>query len=108
VVAKAARASDLLAAIAAVSRGEMPPPSFDRGLARQRTQRLPADALAILGLRLEGTPNEDIGEVLGLAQDEVISRIGDLLGLLDDDPARADRASSPPAAPWHDRRGLAI
>lgn len=100
VIGKGARANDLLAAIAAVLRGDMTPPAFDRALAREKTEQLPPEAVAIIGLRLEGTPIDGIAEVLGLAEEEVINRISSLLGLLEGGVVPSDRPRSRPASPW--------
>ena len=98
-IGKAARATALVDAIAAVLRGDMTPPTFDRALARERTEQLPPEAVAIVGLRLEGTPIDGTAEVLGLEQDEVLSRISGVLELLDGEVSPNDRRVRHPPRP---------
>lgn len=100
---KAARANELRSAIGAVLRGETRVPVFDRELLRAKAERLSPEGLAIVGLRLESTPIEGVADVLGLSRNEAISRIGELLGILDETAS----TTIEPVGPGHRRRAVA-
>lgn len=99
-VGKAASATELRAGIAAVLDGEASPPAFDRVLARAKAEQLAADGVAIVGLRVEGTPVSGIADVLALDEDEVVGRISELLAVLDGDPALDDPKRSTRSSTW--------
>ena len=80
---KSARASELIRAIDAALRGEPRMPAFDYDLLRAHTKHLAPEAMAIVGMRLNSTPISGIGVVLGLTENEVVTRIAGLLEILD-------------------------
>lgn len=94
VIGKVTRTGELRRAIAAVLQGDSNPPTFDRDALRAKSKHLSPDALALIGLRLELTPIGDTADALGLDEEQVIARVGALLGILDGDAAgRDDRAT---------------
>lgn len=97
---KAARANELSGAIEAVLQGEVRVPAFNRELLKAKAEHLSPEALAVVGLRLESTPIGGIAEVLGLNEDEVITRISGLLRVLDGDSLSENGASSLGTSPW--------
>lgn len=104
VIGKAASATELRAAVGAVLHGDRVMPALDAALLRAKTEQLSANAVALIGLRLEATPIDGIAEVLGLSEDGVVSRIGGVLAALDGDLIRDDRARARAASPWSGRR----
>lgn len=84
-VEKGAPAGTLTRAIRRVLDGETCMPALDRDLLSGRAERLSADELAVLGLRLASSQVSEIAEALGLPPGEVVSRIQRLLAALEDD-----------------------
>ncbi len=95
-VEKGAPAAELTHALRRVVAGEACMPPLDRDLLSGRAERLSAEELSIVGLRLASSQVGEIAEALRLPPDEIVSRIRRLLGTFEEEPSDADRRSSPP------------
>lgn len=79
---KTALANELRKAIVAALVGEPLPLRYDGGLLRAKMTNLSPELLTIVGLRLNSTPLDGIGEVLGLTEKAVADQISRLLEIL--------------------------
>jgi DNA-binding NarL/FixJ family response regulator len=83
-VEKGAPAAELIHAIRQVVAGEACMPPLDRDLLSGRAERLSAQDLSIVGLRLASSQVNEIADALRLDPDEVVARIQGLLGTWED------------------------
>jgi len=78
-VGKDAPADELRRALKRVGRGEAFAPRPDREVVAAQADRLSAEDLAIVGLRLESASVEDVADTLGLPRAEIMGRLERLL-----------------------------
>ncbi len=89
-VEKGAPAAELVRAIRQVAAGESRMPPLDRDLLSGRTERLSAEELSIVGLRLASSQVSEIADALRLPPQEVVARIGRLLARLEEESQDQD------------------
>ena len=82
VVNKGAPANELYDAIRTVARGERVVPPMSRELLDDANRRLDSDDLPILGMALDGTPENEIARTLGLGADEMTHRMDRMISTL--------------------------
>jgi DNA-binding NarL/FixJ family response regulator len=82
VVNKGAPANELYDAIRTVARGERVIPPLSRELLDDANGRLASDDLPILGMALDGTPENEIARTLGLSSDEMTHRMDRMISTL--------------------------
>ena len=82
VVNKGAPAAELYDAIRTVARGERVIPPLSRELLDDANDRLDSDDLPILGMALDGTPENEIARTLGLSADEMTHRMDRMISTL--------------------------
>jgi DNA-binding NarL/FixJ family response regulator len=93
-VEKGAPAAELAGAIRRVMADEKLMPPVDRDLLSGRVERLSAEELSIVGLRLASSQVGEIADALHLAPGEVVARLQRLLGFFEQKPPRKDRRNS--------------
>lgn len=81
-VDKATSTHDLFDAIRAVSRGRSAMPRVSPELMQATATRIDPDDFPILGMMLEGTPREEIAEVLGVSAEVLEGRVSGMLSRL--------------------------
>jgi two-component system response regulator DesR len=89
VLGKGAPAEAVIAAIEAVAGGECRRPEPTRDAVRDAGRRLPAEDLALLGMRLAGTPEHEVADALSLSSEELGQRIDAMVERLRPRPRRA-------------------
>lgn len=82
VVNKGAPAAELYDAIRTVARGDRVIPPLSRELLDDANNRLDSDDLPILGMALDGTPENEIARTLGLSADEMTHRMDRMISTL--------------------------
>lgn len=82
VVGKGTSGELLLAAVRAVAHGGMPTPVVPAELLHQAAARIEPQDQPIFGMRLEGLPASEIGDVLHLTRDDVDARIDRIVDTL--------------------------
>ena len=82
VVNKGAPANELYDAIRTVARGERVVPPLSRELLDDANARLDPADLPILGMALDGTPENEIARTLGLSADEMTHRMDRMISTL--------------------------
>lgn len=89
-VEKGAPAAELTRAISRALAGATCMPPLDGDLLTSQAERLSAEELSIVGLRLASSQVSEIADALRLAPDEVVMRIQRLLAALEEESAEED------------------
>jgi DNA-binding NarL/FixJ family response regulator len=93
VVSRAAEVEELCGALRRVGRGGHALPAIAVAKLHELAESLPPDELPIVGMAINSVPAREIAEVLGRTEDDVRSRLGDMVRTL------SGRTDEPRATP---------